>query len=211
VRIRVGLRSNPNRFEGWAHVNGFSWHKLRLHIPENESLRRELVRRHYGLPFAGHFAERTSDLLGRKYYGKGMRQYVEEYYRAYGVCHDSRVLCGKIQGELQPLEALTEQLADTSIREIACFHGLQVRIASDRGSISPTSFGGTCCTHSRSQEIRALAYHSQNDGQTERLNSVLKQYLRSYVNFDQDDWVEWLPLADATHQWGIHHSDSCLA
>jgi hypothetical protein len=35
--------------------------------------------------------------------------------------------------------------------------------------------------------------------------------LRSYVNFDQDDWVEWLPLADATHQWGIHHSDSCLA
>ena len=121
MRIRVGLRSNPNRFEGWAHVNGFSWHKLRLHIPENESLRRELVRRHYGLPFAGHFAERTSDLLGRKYYGKGMRQYVEEYYRAYGVCQDSRVLCGKIQGELQPLEALTEQLADTSIREIALF------------------------------------------------------------------------------------------
>jgi hypothetical protein len=74
VRIRVGLRSNPNRFEGWAHVNGLSWHKLRLHIPKNESLRRELICRHYDLPFARHFAERTSDLLGRKYYGKGMRQ-----------------------------------------------------------------------------------------------------------------------------------------
>jgi hypothetical protein len=81
------------------------------------------------------------------YYGKGMRQYVEEYYRACGVCQDSRVLRGKIQGELQPLEAPTEQLADTSIREIACFHGLQARVASDRGSVSPTSFGGTCCTH----------------------------------------------------------------
>ena len=44
------------------------------------------------------------------YYGKGMRQYVEEYYRACGVCQDSRVLHGKIQGELQPLEAPTEQL-----------------------------------------------------------------------------------------------------
>jgi hypothetical protein len=39
-----------------------------------------------------------------------MRQYVEEYYRACGVCQDSRVLHGKIQGELQPLEAPTEQL-----------------------------------------------------------------------------------------------------
>ena len=76
VRIREGLRSNPNRFEGWADVNGLLWHKSRSYIPENESLRRELVCRYHDLPLARHFANRrTSELLGRNY-GKGMRQYV---------------------------------------------------------------------------------------------------------------------------------------
>ena len=45
---------------------------------------------------------------------------------------------------------------------------------------------------------RALstAYHPQTDGLTERINSILEQYLRAYVNFDQDNWVDLLPLAE---------------
>jgi hypothetical protein len=111
VRIRVGLRSNPNRFEGWAHVNGLAWHKLRLHIPENESLRRELVCRHYDLPFARHFAERTSDLLGRKYilrewYASVRRRVLPSLRSVPGLPCFAR----QNTGELQPLEAPTEQL-----------------------------------------------------------------------------------------------------
>jgi hypothetical protein len=76
VRIREGLHSNPNWFEGWADVDGLLWHKSRSYIPENESLRRELVCRYNDLPLTRHFADkRTSELLGCNY-GKGMRQYV---------------------------------------------------------------------------------------------------------------------------------------
>lgn len=39
------------------------------------------------------------------------------------------------------------------------------------------------------------AYHPQTDGQTERLNQTLEQYLRSYTNEQQDDWVKLLPIA----------------
>ena len=30
----------------------------------------------------------------------------------------------------------------------------------------------------------------------ERLNAVMEQYLRCYVNYRQDDWTKWLPLAE---------------
>ena len=38
------------------------------------------------------------------------------------------------------------------------------------------------------------AYHPRTDGQTERTNQTLKQYLRHYVNYHQDNWVELLPM-----------------
>jgi hypothetical protein len=42
----------------------------------------------------------------------------------------------------------------------------------------------------------STAFHPETDGQTERANAVLEQYLRAYVSYLQDDWVEWLPLAE---------------
>ena len=41
----------------------------------------------------------------------------------------------------------------------------------------------------------STAYHPQTDGQTERTNQTMEQYLRHYVNHRQDDWVELLPMA----------------
>jgi len=42
----------------------------------------------------------------------------------------------------------------------------------------------------------STAYHPQRDGQTERTNQVLECYLRNFVNYDQDDWYQMLPLAE---------------
>jgi len=28
------------------------------------------------------------------------------------------------------------------------------------------------------------------------MNAVMQQYLRSYVNYLQDDWADWLPIAE---------------
>jgi hypothetical protein len=40
------------------------------------------------------------------------------------------------------------------------------------------------------------AYHPQTDGQTERINEVIEAYLRAFTNYTQDDWDEWLDLAE---------------
>ena len=40
------------------------------------------------------------------------------------------------------------------------------------------------------------SFHPETDGQTERVNAAVEQYLRAFMNFNQDDWVKWLPLAE---------------
>ena len=42
----------------------------------------------------------------------------------------------------------------------------------------------------------STAFHPQTDGQRERTNVILEQYLRAYVNYQQDNWTELLPLAE---------------
>ncbi len=39
-----------------------------------------------------------------------------------------------------------------------------------------------------------VTFHPQMDGQTKRVDGVLNQYLRNYVNADQKDWGEHLGL-----------------
>lgn len=52
----------------------------------------------------------------------------------------------------------------------------------------------------------STAFHPQTDGQTERQNQTLEHYLRCYVNFEQDDWARWLPLAQFTYNDSKHSS-----
>ena len=41
-----------------------------------------------------------------------------------------------------------------------------------------------------------LGYHPEGDGQTERANQTLEQYLWMYCNYQQDNWLNLLPLAE---------------
>jgi hypothetical protein len=39
-------------------------------------------------------------------------------------------------------------------------------------------------------------YHPEGDGQTERVNQTLEQYLRIFCSYQQDNWASLLPLAE---------------
>jgi len=49
-----------------------------------------------------------------------------------------------------------------------------------------------------------MAWHPQTDGQTERINQELDQYLWLFVNKRQDDWYDLLPLAEFQHNNHVH-------
>ena len=51
-----------------------------------------------------------------------------------------------------------------------------------------------CCVLNISQNL-STAYHPQMDGQSERVNQRVEQYLRIYGNDEQNDWADLLALA----------------
>jgi transposase InsO family protein len=42
----------------------------------------------------------------------------------------------------------------------------------------------------------SMAYHPQTDGLMERMNQTLETYLRTFCSYQQDDWFDYLPLAE---------------
>jgi hypothetical protein len=45
----------------------------------------------------------------------------------------------------------------------------------------------------------SIAYHPETDGATEQLNQTLKQYLRHFVNYQQDNWIKLLLTAQLAY------------
>ena len=50
----------------------------------------------------------------------------------------------------------------------------------------------------------STAYHLEIDRQMERTNQELEQYLRMYVNYRQNNWAEWLAMAEFAFNNKIH-------
>jgi len=54
-------------------------------------------------------------------------------------------------------------------------------------------------------ETRLLTvFHPQTDGQMERMNQELEQYLRFFVDHRQKDWLEWLASAESVVNNKVH-------
>src|SRR5258706_11360420 len=45
----------------------------------------------------------------------------------------------------------------------------------------------------------STSFHPQTDGQTERVNALVEQYIRGYCNYQQDNWVELLTMAEFSY------------
>jgi len=50
----------------------------------------------------------------------------------------------------------------------------------------------------------STAFHPQTDGQTERMNQELEQYLRMFIDHRQEQWPEWLGTAEFAYNNKVH-------
>ena len=97
-----------------------------------------------------------------------------------------------------------EGLADHLLREVVRIHGVPKSIVSDRGPILTSKFWSSFCFYLGIRRGLSTAYHPQTDGQTERQNQTLEQYLRTYCNYEQDDWARLLSLAEFAYNDSQH-------
>src|SRR5258707_8555286 len=50
----------------------------------------------------------------------------------------------------------------------------------------------------------STSYHLQTDGQTECMNQEIEAYLQVFVSHQQDDWADWLLLAEFAYNNKVH-------
>ena len=96
------------------------------------------------------------------------------------------------------------QLADLFFYHVIRLHGIPNNLVTDCGSVFISQFFSALLTTYGIEQNLTSAYHPQSDGQTERLNQVLEQYLCVYSNFDQTNWLENLPLAEFCYNSHFH-------
>ena len=75
-----------------------------------------------------------------------------------------------------------KDLANLFVQWVFRLHGLPETITSDCGPQFAAHFRGRLYECLQIDRCMSTAFHPQTDGQTERFNSVMEQYLRSYVN-----------------------------
>ena len=95
-----------------------------------------------------------------------------------------------------PTEGRTSVEAARVLMQVFKLHGLPLNIVSDRGTSFTSKLWRHLCQRLRIKLKMSTSFHPETDGQTERANQMIETYLRQYVNFAQDNWVELLHVAE---------------
>jgi len=89
-------------------------------------------------------------------------------------------------------------------------HGLPDSIISDRG---PQFVAGIMkklnCILGIETKL-STAFHPQTDSQTERMNQELEQYLRMFIDHQQEQWPEWLGTTEFAYNNKVHTGTKVL-
>ena len=96
-----------------------------------------------------------------------------------------------------------QELARIFLREIWKLHGLPTDIVSDRDTKFTSKFWSALMDLLDIKQKLLTAFHPETDGQTERVNQSLEQYLRMFSNYEQNNWSELLPMAEFSYNNSI--------
>jgi transposase InsO family protein len=95
-------------------------------------------------------------------------------------------------------------LARLYVQHVFSKHGVPTDIVSDRGTVFTSEFSRAIGQALNIKLNFSTAYHPETDGQTERTNQQVEVYLRTYSNYEQDNWVGLLPVAEFAYNNSVH-------
>jgi hypothetical protein len=99
-----------------------------------------------------------------------------------------------------------QQVAKLFMDNIFKLHGPPKVIVSDRDTVFTSKFWQELFSTLQIQLSLSTAHHPESDGQTERVNQCLEQYLRSMVFKEPKKWADWLPSAEWWYNSSYHTS-----
>jgi len=115
--------------------------------------------------------------------------------------------CTKASVFIPCVEEITaEGTAALYVTHIFRRFGLPAKIISDRDPRFASKFTRELCRILGIHQNISTAYHPRTDGQSERTNQWLEQYLRFWTNERQDNWAHFLPMAEFAHNSWPHEA-----
>jgi hypothetical protein len=97
----------------------------------------------------------------------------------------------------------SEQTARLYIDQIVRHHGIPEDIISDRGPQFKSEFWKEFWATVGVKTVLSSSYHPETDGQTERTNGLINQYIRCFCTYLQDNWVELLAMCEFAYNNSI--------
>ena len=95
-------------------------------------------------------------------------------------------------------------VANEYLKHLVPWFGLPKRIISDRDPRFTSAFAKEMCKALGIQQNLSTAFHPRTDGQTERMNAWLEQYLRPWTAGQPTSWSKILPIAEFAHNSWRH-------
>jgi len=96
------------------------------------------------------------------------------------------------------------ETASTLMKHVFKLHGLPDKIISDRGPQFAAQVIQEMYKKLDITTALSSAYHPQTDGQTERVNQDMETYIRLFCTHRQNDWADWLHLAEFSYNNRLH-------
>ena len=99
-----------------------------------------------------------------------------------------------------------KQFGNLLIHTVFCSLVVPLSIVSNQGSIFTSNFWLALCHYLHIKRRLSTAFHPQTNGQTERQNQTLEQYLHANMNYQQDNWARLLLMAEYAYNNAINAS-----
>lgn len=103
-------------------------------------------------------------------------------------------------------EMTAEEAAEICVREYQKLHGIPATIVSDRDTKFTSDFWVEWIKLQGSMQMLSTAFKPSTDGQSERCNRFIEDYLRNYISPLQDDWSNHLPMCEFAFNSRYHES-----
>ncbi|MCO5609704.1 hypothetical protein L7F22_063936 [Adiantum nelumboides] len=98
----------------------------------------------------------------------------------------------------------TPELAKLFVEYLYKLYGLPADIVSDRDRMFNSRFWREVFKKLDTTQSMSTANHPESDGQTERVNQILEDMLRSYVSKKQSNWEDYLPILEFAYNSSKH-------
>jgi len=112
---------------------------------------------------------------------------VVDHFSKYAVFVPTKMPCG------------AKRTAELFFKNILKYSGMPLSIVSDRDPRFTGRFWTTLFKLVGTEFLMSSSYHPQIDGKTERINTLLEDYLQHYVTTHQKDWPELLDIAQFSY------------